>query len=113
MGAVEKGGIQIQRGKFCKRCKAGCCRLLIIYASTSVGAQYENGNMPNAMPGVLVSCDVPIKEFLVWLSENQNNASFIIEDVDDTHVFVTEAAVPFIMRELEKLYDENQYTNIN
>lgn len=69
--------------------------------------------MPDAVPGVLVTCDIPIKEYLVWLNENQSSArGFIIEDLDATHLFVTEAALPFIMRELDKLYEENQYSNI-
>lgn len=67
--------------------------------------------MVNAVDGLLISCDVPAKEFLVWLDENQPTR-FIITDLDETHLFVKEQALPFIQEELNKLYEENQYSFI-
>lgn len=66
-------------------------------------------------PGVLVACDIPIKQFLLWLDEQQDNGAgtrFIIADLDDTHVFVKHDAVSLIRRELDKLFEENQYSFI-
>ena len=65
-------------------------------------------------PGVLVSCDIPVKQFLLWLDDQQENngSRFIITDLDDTHVFVKEDAVKLIREELNRLYEENQYSFI-
>ncbi len=68
--------------------------------------------MPEAKNGLLVSCDIPVKEFLKWLDENQTTNKFIIADLDATHLFVAEPALPFIREELNKLYEENQYSFI-
>jgi TFIIH basal transcription factor complex TTD-A subunit len=65
-------------------------------------------------PGVLVSCDIPVKQFLLWLDEQQDagGTRFIITDLDDTHVFVKSDAVTLIRQELNRLYEENQYSFI-
>lgn len=70
--------------------------------------------MVTSDPGVLVSCDIPIKEFLLWLDEQQDGTGmrFIIADLDDVHLFVKQDAVEFIQTELNKLYEENQYSFI-
>lgn len=67
--------------------------------------------MVNATAGLLISCDVPVKEFLLHLDEGQMT-KFIITDLDETHLFVKESAVEMIKIELNKLYEENQYTFI-
>ncbi|KAM3425118.1 General transcription and DNA repair factor IIH subunit TFB5 [Cercospora zeina] len=43
--------------------------------------------MPRAMAGVLVQCDPSIKAIIVRIDQ-QNQHSFIIEDIDDEHVLV-------------------------
>ena len=67
--------------------------------------------MPKAVQGVLITCDIPTKEYILWLNDNRSS-SFIIEDIDDSHLFVLESAVGFIRQKLEALYEENQYTSI-
>lgn len=67
--------------------------------------------MVNATAGVLVTCDIPVKEFLLWLDESQHR-KFIVMDLDETHLFVQEGSVEFLQEELNKLYEENQYTFI-
>lgn len=67
--------------------------------------------MVNGTPGVLVTCDIPVKEFLLFLDENQGQ-KFIITDLDSTHLFIRENAVPFVKEELNKLYEVNQYSFI-
>ncbi len=65
-------------------------------------------------PGVLVTCDIPIKQFLLWLDEKKDGFGrrFIISDLDDTHLFIKADAVQFIRDELDKLFEENQYSFI-
>lgn len=69
--------------------------------------------MTNSVPGVLVACDIPIKQFLLYLEDKQDaGARFIIANLDDTHLFVKQDAVALIRRELDKLFEENQYSFI-
>lgn len=67
--------------------------------------------MVNATVGVLVSCDIPVKEFLLWLNESQSR-KFVITDLDETHLFVHSYCLKFLEDELNKLYEENQYSFI-
>lgn len=65
--------------------------------------------MVSASEGTLVTCDVPVKEFLMWLDNGQPD-KFIIIDLDDEHLFVHSRAVPFIKNQLDELYKKNQYS---
>lgn len=67
--------------------------------------------MVSALHGLLVTCDVPVKEFLLWLDSQQID-KFIISDLDETHLFVQERSLSFLQAELNKLYEENQYSFI-
>uniref|UniRef100_A0AC11CZQ2 Uncharacterized protein n=1 Tax=Ovis aries TaxID=9940 RepID=A0AC11CZQ2_SHEEP len=45
--------------------------------------------MVNVLKGVLIECDPAMKQFLLYLDEsNALGKKFIIQDIDDTHVFV-------------------------
>jgi TFIIH basal transcription factor complex TTD-A subunit len=70
--------------------------------------------MVTCEPGVLVACDIPVKQFLLWLDDQQDGprSRFIITDLDETHIFVKEDAIALIRAELNKLYEENQYSFI-
>lgn len=68
----------------------------------------------NAESGVLITCEIPIKQYLLWLDEQQDGVGrrFIRADLDDTHLFVHAWAIDHIKESLNKLYEENQYTFI-
>ncbi|WIA14222.1 hypothetical protein OEZ86_012737 [Tetradesmus obliquus] len=68
--------------------------------------------MVNATSGALLTCDVPTKEFLVWLN-NQNKATkraFIIKELDDTHLLVKEDMVEFVQEQVKAFNNKNVYT---
>lgn len=67
--------------------------------------------MVNASPGLLLTCDTPVKEFLIWLDEQQTH-KFILVDLDESHLFVEETCLNFLRQELDKLYEQNQYSFI-
>lgn len=67
--------------------------------------------MVTATAGVLISCDIPVKQFLLHVDEKEMG-KFIISDLDETHVLVKESALDYIKSQLDKLYEENQYTFI-
>ena len=70
-------------------------------------------------PGVLVTCDVPIKAFIKkidddWRRSGAGRQSFILKDLDETHLLVrppTEEfnAVEYIQEKLAKLQENNAY----
>lgn len=53
--------------------------------------------------GFLLSCDVGVKEYLVWLERSGAIASFIIKEIDDQHLFV--AVRPMLFEELQVFLD--------
>lgn len=67
--------------------------------------------MVSAVPGTLVTCDVPVKQFLLWLHETKPE-KFILFDLDESHLLVQSRAIDYIRKELNELYEENQYSVI-
>ncbi|KAK4153616.1 TFIIH subunit TTDA/Tfb5 [Chaetomidium leptoderma] len=56
--------------------------------------------MVKAVRGVLVECEPAIKSILVHIDSTNNN-EFIIEDLDETHLFVKETMVHLLKQKLE------------
>ncbi|KAM3674793.1 general transcription factor IIH subunit 5 isoform 1-T1 [Ammospiza maritima maritima] len=90
---VRRSGIQSR----------GCsCQLL----SVREGA----GKMVNVLKGVLVECDPAMKQFLLYLDEsNALGKKFIIQDLDETHVFVLAELVNFLQERVGELMDQNSF----
>jgi hypothetical protein len=59
---------------------------------------------------LLVTCDVPLKTFLVWKNERQSE-KFIQQEIDDTHLLITDdgAMRDKLYEWLTKWHDENSY----
>jgi hypothetical protein len=53
--------------------------------------------------GLLLTCDVGVKEYLVWLERSGAIATFILKEVDDHHLFV--ASRPRLFEELQEYLD--------
>lgn len=53
--------------------------------------------------GLLLTCDVGVKEYLVWLERSGAIASFILKEIDDHHLFV--ASRPHLFEELQEYLD--------
>lgn len=69
--------------------------------------------MVDATHGVLVTCDVPVKQFLLKLDNDRAPDRFIVAKLDDTHLFIHAWAVDMIKDQLERLFAENQYESLN
>ncbi|XDA79205.1 hypothetical protein R6Z07F_009243 [Ovis aries] len=62
-------------------------RVLLPFLGSSAPSDWEK--MVNVLKGVLIECDPAMKQFLLYLDEsNALGKKFIIQDIDDTHVFV-------------------------
>ena len=63
--------------------------------------------MVKAVKGVLLECDSTVKQLVLNLNKRGN---FVIEDLDDTHLFIEASWVDQLKYELDKILDENSYT---
>ncbi|PHZ15362.1 nucleotide excision repair, TFIIH, subunit [Rhizopus microsporus ATCC 52813] len=63
--------------------------------------------MVKAVKGVLLECDSTVKQIVLNLNKRGN---FVIEDLDDTHLFIEASWVDQLKYELDKILDENSYT---
>ncbi|XP_064449227.1 general transcription factor IIH subunit 5-like [Mirounga angustirostris] len=66
--------------------------------------------MVNVLKGVLIECDPAMKQFLLYLDElNALGKKFIIQDIDDTHVFVIAELVNVLQERVGELMDQNAF----
>lgn len=63
--------------------------------------------MVKAVTGVLLECDTTVKQIVLNLNKTSN---FVIEDLDETHLFIDAKAVTQLQYELDRILDENSYT---
>ena len=54
-----------------------------------------NNGQPNVVAGTLLETDIPTKQLVMYL-DKENDYNIVIEDVDDTHVFVHSQYVDYI-----------------
>mmetsp|Transcript_201 Transcript_201/g.336 ORF Transcript_201/g.336 Transcript_201/m.336 type:complete len:87 (+) Transcript_201:182-442(+) len=57
--------------------------------------------------GVMITCDVPMKQFILHLNETRH---FVLSDLDDTHLLVDPSYVSLIQEEIDNLMEKNVYT---
>ncbi len=63
--------------------------------------------MARAIKGSLIQCDPSIKALIVNIDAEYKD--IVIEELDDTHLLVDPAKIPFIKRELNALLSKNMY----
>ncbi|XP_077999453.1 general transcription factor IIH subunit 5-like [Glandiceps talaboti] len=67
--------------------------------------------MVHVTRGVLVECDPTMKQFLLHLDEtNSMGKKFIIQDLDDTHVFISGEIVELLQEKIDELMDQHTFT---
>ncbi|PFX32829.1 General transcription factor IIH subunit 5 [Stylophora pistillata] len=66
--------------------------------------------MVNVTKGVLVECDPAVKQFLLHLDEKVAlGKKFVIEDLDETHIFVSAEIVPVLQEKVWEIMDSNSF----
>ena len=61
-------------------------------------------------PHYLISCDVPTKQFILYLNELESvDKKFVVADLDPTHLLVKEKAKKQIESKIEAWQRENVY----
>ncbi|KDO17496.1 hypothetical protein SPRG_16993 [Saprolegnia parasitica CBS 223.65] len=63
----------------------------------------------DASAGVLVKCDPPTKQYLKHLNAAPGQKKFIIQDLDDTHLFIdpSPVVIEFIKKKIDEWNDAN------
>ncbi len=63
--------------------------------------------MVNVTRGVLVECDPAMKQFLLFLDEKLKLGSrFIIQDLDETHLFISVDVVEQLKAQIDGFMDQ-------
>lgn len=66
--------------------------------------------MVNVTKGILVECDPPMKQYLLHLDEaNALGKKFILQDLDETHLFVSADVMDILQRKIDDLMDYNSF----
>merc|ERR1712137_471212 len=67
--------------------------------------------MVQAYSGLLIACDAPMKQFILHLDEKRQSAygSFVVQDLDSTHILVKEESLPFINAQVDELMAKNTF----
>ncbi|XP_059475744.1 general transcription factor IIH subunit 5 [Neocloeon triangulifer] len=67
--------------------------------------------MVNVMKGSFITCDPAMKQFLLHLDETLAlGKKFIIQDLDETHLFVSSEIVEILRSRVDDLMDQISYT---
>ncbi|KAH9509209.1 General transcription factor IIH subunit 5 [Bulinus truncatus] len=67
--------------------------------------------MVNVTKGVLIECDPAMKQFLLHLDEkNEFGRKFVLQDLDDTHLFVAAEIVETLQERIDELMDQMSFS---
>ena len=59
------------------------------------------------MKGILVECDPAMKQFLLHLDESEAfGRKFVIQDLDETHLFISSEILPVLQDRIDDLMDK-------
>lgn len=67
--------------------------------------------MVNVLKGILIECDQAMKQFLLHLDETLAlGKKFIIQDLDDTHLFISADIVETLQARVDDLMDQISFS---
>ncbi|XP_046445507.1 general transcription factor IIH subunit 5-like [Daphnia pulex] len=67
---------------------------------------YQWGKMVNVTKGILVECDAAMKQLLLHLDETHALGNkFIVQDLDETHVFIAPEYLEVLQSRIDDLMD--------
>ena len=67
--------------------------------------------MVNVSKGVLLECDPAVKQFVLHLDSTRAlGRQFVLEDLDETHLFIAGDVVEKLQEKLDDLMKENSFS---
>ena len=58
-------------------------------------------------PGVLITCDIPTREFILHLNETHN---FLLEQLDETHLLIDSSFSQMVQDQLARSLERHVYS---
>jgi TFIIH basal transcription factor complex TTD-A subunit len=84
-----------------------------IATGNTTKATIINNNNDTQSAGYLVTCDVPTKQYILYLNDQEPpDKKFILQDLDTTHLLVELKARDKIERKVEEWLDENIFSAV-
>jgi len=81
--------------------------------SSSKTKASKSKSKSSASPSCLLTCDAPMKQFIIHLNDQKiADKKFIIEDLDATHLLIRGEMKDEIMRKVEEWMDENVFSSV-
>ncbi len=69
--------------------------------------------MVNAQKGILIECDPQMRQFLLHLDESKAlGTGFIIQNLDETHLFIDASALNQLINEIDDLMDKTNFVEV-
>jgi len=66
--------------------------------------------MVNVLKGVLLQCDPAMKQYLLHLDDrNSLGSKFILQDLDETHLFINGEYIEQIQDKIDELMNTNSF----
>jgi hypothetical protein len=82
----------------------------MLHDSEAVSAGHE---IVPPSTGYLISCDIPTKQFILYLNELKPvDKKFLLKDLDTKHLLVKRTAKDEITRRVEEWLDENVFSAV-
>ena len=83
-----------------------------IFLSYSSLPQFISHSMVQASTGTLLTLDPPTKQIILRLNSN-TSPPFVIQDLDETHLFVKSEYVKRVMEEVERCLEEVTFKGVD
>ena len=75
-------------------------------------SEKKNKDLPPSA-GLLVTCDIPTKQFICNMNQEKSaDKKFIIQDLDPTHLLVKAKARDEIYKKVNEWMDENVFSSV-
>ncbi|GJP34910.1 hypothetical protein CLOM_g19390 [Closterium sp. NIES-68] len=66
--------------------------------------------MVNAQKGILIECDIPMAQYIIFLDSKRGGAEkFILQVLDDTHMLIHAEAADMVQKMCRDWMDANTY----
>lgn len=70
--------------------------------------------MVQMQSGILVTCDPPMKQFLLHLDEtNALGQRFVLQDLDSTHLLIAPEVIKILKSKIDDLMDKFSFVEVN
>ena len=68
--------------------------------------------MSSKQSGTLITCDIQTRELIMLFDEDREIGGFVLEQLDETHLFIDSAFVEKLKEKLKEHFDQHVYKAI-